>query len=110
MATSFLAFALAPTGALFLIGVPFVSLSGIAGPSLQGLATRQVSSSEQGQLQGALSSLRGIGMMIGPLLFTQTFALALRSLHPFAAAPMLLAAALVAGAGVAGWWATAIER
>jgi len=106
LAAGVTAFALAGTGGAFLIGVPFVSLSGIAGPALQALATRHVSSTEQGQLQGALSSLRGIGMMIGPVLFTQTFTLGLQTSPPFPAAPMILAAMLVAGAGVAGWWAT----
>ena len=36
--------------------------------------TRRVSSSEQGQLQGAIASLTGIAGLLGPSLFTQTFA------------------------------------
>jgi len=48
---------------------------GMANPSLQGLATRLRGASEQGRLQGALASLRGVSGMIGPLLFTQIFSL-----------------------------------
>ncbi len=107
MTTAFSVFAIAAAGNAFLCGIPFVSLSGIASPSLQALATRHVDSTEQGQLQGALSSLRGVGMMIGPLLFTQTFTWSLQLPHPFPAAPMWLAATCVGIAGFAGWLATA---
>jgi DHA1 family tetracycline resistance protein-like MFS transporter len=107
MTTAFSVFALAAAGSAFLCGIPFLSLSGIASPSLQALATRHVDSTEQGQLQGALSSLRGVGMMIGPLLFTQTFTWSLQLPHPVPAAPMFLAAACAGVAGFAGWLATA---
>jgi len=99
----------APTGAIFMVGVPFVALWGIAGPAMQTLLTRRVGASEQGRLQGALGSLRGIGGMIGPVLFTQAFAAAIR---PHVAvrvpgAPYLLAAALLA-VGMA--WAVRATR
>lgn len=70
----------APSSAFFLAGVPLVGLWGLCGPAQQALMSRQVSASQQGQLQGALSSLRGIAGMIGPLLFTQSFAHA--TTHP----------------------------
>ena len=47
---------------------------GLAYPAAQGLMTRRVSPSEQGQLQGALASLAGIAGMLGPGLFTHIFA------------------------------------
>ena len=40
-------------------------LWGFAGPSAQSLMSRRVTPHEQGQLQGAQSSLRGIGGLIG---------------------------------------------
>jgi DHA1 family tetracycline resistance protein-like MFS transporter len=94
---AFAAYGAAPTGALFMVGIPFAALWGIAAPAMQTLLTRRVGPSEQGRLQGALGSLRGIGGMIGPILFTQTLAAAIR---PGAAlvvpgAPYLLAAALL---------------
>ena len=70
----FAAFGLAPTGALFWMGIPLIALWGLSGPAAQGLMTRRVNATEQGQLQGAISSMRGISGMIGPALFTLTFA------------------------------------
>lgn len=70
----FAVFGLAPTGSLFWFGIPLMSLWGLSGPAIQGLMTRRVGASEQGRLQGANSSLRGITGMIGPAVFTLTFA------------------------------------
>jgi DHA1 family tetracycline resistance protein-like MFS transporter len=93
-AAGFAFYGLAPTGSLFLVGIPLMSLWGIAGPSMQSLMTRRVDPSEQGQLQGALGSMRGITGMVGPLLFTQVFAAAI-SRHGAVGAPYVLAAVLV---------------
>ncbi|HQR12173.1 MAG TPA: TCR/Tet family MFS transporter [Casimicrobiaceae bacterium] len=93
----FILYGLAPTGAWFMAGVPLVALGGLAGPAMQGLMTREIGASDQGKLQGALASLQGVAGLIGPLLFTQTFALAIRpggAVH-LPGAPYLLAAALV---------------
>jgi MFS transporter, DHA1 family, tetracycline resistance protein len=70
----FIAYALAPTGAAFLAALPLVALWGLTGPAFQALATRLAGASEQGALQGALSSLRGVSGMIGPIAFTQIMA------------------------------------
>ena len=98
-------FGLAPTGALFMAGIPFTALYGLASPSLRSLMTQHAGPNEQGQLQGATASINGIASLIAPLLFTQTFAAAVRSsgpLHvpgaPFLLAAFLLVAALVVGA------------
>lgn len=88
---------LATSGAAYTAGVIFMSLWGLMGPALQGLMTRLVSASEQGQLQGANSSVLGIANLIGPILFTQTFAsfiVAHRSWE-LPGAPFLLAAFLL---------------
>jgi MFS transporter, DHA1 family, tetracycline resistance protein len=71
-------FALAPTGALFLIGIAFIALWGVAGPSFQSLMSHRVDPMEQGQLQGAISSIRAVTGVAGPLLFTQVFASAVQ--------------------------------
>jgi DHA1 family tetracycline resistance protein-like MFS transporter len=62
-------FALAPTGLVFWIGIPFMTLSGVAGPAVQSLMTRRVSATEQGKLQGANTSLQAIAGIIAPVLF-----------------------------------------
>ena len=91
---------LAPTSALFLIGLPIFSFFGLTGASLQSLATREVAANEQGQLQGALSSLRSICTIITPGLYTGTFALFVGPLAGLGVpgAPFLLAAILLASA------------
>jgi DHA1 family tetracycline resistance protein-like MFS transporter len=70
----FAAWGLAPTGILFLAAIPLGSLMGFYGPAAQGLMTHRVGASEQGQLQGANSSVQGIAGLVGPGLFTWTFA------------------------------------
>ncbi len=48
-------------------------LGGIAGPTLQGVISNQVPSNEQGELQGALTSLIALSSIIGPPLMTTLF-------------------------------------
>jgi MFS transporter, DHA1 family, tetracycline resistance protein len=72
--TGFALFAVAPIGSVFLVGMAFVSLWGVANPSIQSLMSRRVDATEQGKLQGTLGSMRALTGMIGPLLFTQVFA------------------------------------
>jgi hypothetical protein len=70
--------------------------------------TRHVASTEQGRLQGLDGSLRGIADLIGPGLFTLTFAhfIAPGRAWELPGAPFLLAAALqVAALGIAIWGA-----
>jgi DHA1 family tetracycline resistance protein-like MFS transporter len=89
-------FAAAPTGSIFLAGIAFMALWGLAGPSFQSLMSHRVSSSEQGQLQGAIGSLRAMTGMLGPLLFTQVFANAVRLGGPaWLGAPYYLAGLLL---------------
>jgi MFS transporter, DHA1 family, tetracycline resistance protein len=93
----FMFYGLATTGLLFWTGIPIGGLGGLANPPMQSLMTRRVKETEQGQLQGALSSIRGIAFMIGPIIFTTTFASFIgprRDAH-LPGAPYLLAAAIV---------------
>ena len=61
-------------GAGYLLSIPVMMIWTIASPAANGMMTRRVSESEQGELQGAISSLRAIAVIIGPGLFTFTFA------------------------------------
>jgi len=99
---------LAPTGPLFWLGIPVIALWGMAGAAAQGLMTRHVGRSEQGQLQGASTSLTGIAELIGPAVFTLTFAYFVGHGKPLAwsGAPFVLASALLAVATVWAWLAT----
>lgn len=93
----FIVYGAAPSGPLFWLGIPFLALWGFTGPSGQGLMTRLVGQNEQGMLQGAYQSLRGIGGLIGPTLFTMTFSVFIGEQSPayLPGAPFLLAALLL---------------
>ncbi|MDX2203850.1 MAG: TCR/Tet family MFS transporter [Hyphomicrobiaceae bacterium] len=104
----FATYGFAPTGAWFFAGIPLMGLWGLGGASSQALMSRLVGPQAQGQLQGANASIMGLAGLIGPGLFTLTFAAAIR---PDAAwhlpgAPFLLAALLMAAALALGWWVT----
>lgn len=58
---------------MFVFLVPYC-LGGIAGPALQSIITGHVPPNEQGELQGALTSLMSATSIIGPPLMTNLFA------------------------------------
>lgn len=84
----------ANSGALYLLSIPLICLWSIYSPAVQNLMTRRVSRSEQGELQGALGSMRSIAMLIGPGIFTWTFA-AFITRWNVPGAPFYLAAAMM---------------
>jgi MFS transporter, DHA1 family, tetracycline resistance protein len=97
----------ANNGVVFLIGAIVISLP-MYQASSQALMTRRVGPAEQGELQGALGSLRGISMLIGPSIFTLTFAQFAgpwRSLE-LMGAPWLLAALLYTVSLTIAWRVT----
>jgi DHA1 family tetracycline resistance protein-like MFS transporter len=49
-------------------------LGGISGPAIQGILSGQVPANEQGELQGALTSLVSLTSIIGPVMMTTIFA------------------------------------
>jgi DHA1 family tetracycline resistance protein-like MFS transporter len=107
-AIGFAIYGFASVGTVALLAVPIHALWGLGSPAAQGLMTRRVPASEQGQLQGALSSLGGIAGLIGPGLFTLTFAwfLGARGGIVLPGAPLLLAALLMLVALAVAWRAT----
>jgi DHA1 family tetracycline resistance protein-like MFS transporter len=109
-AAGFLVHGLAPTGSIFLLGVPLIALWGLANASSLGLMSRRVGADEQGQLQGANQSLQGIANMIGPFVFTLSFAWAIRpelGVH-LPGTPFVLAGLLVIVALAIGWRVTRV--
>lgn len=93
-------FALAPNAAWFWLGYPVMALWGFIGPSAQGIMTRLVAPDQQGQLQGAGSSLMGVASLIAPSLFTGAFAFGIDPARgsPAPGAPYLVSAALILAA------------
>jgi DHA1 family tetracycline resistance protein-like MFS transporter len=95
-------FGFAPIAWLFVLGIPFLCMGGLAGPPAQALMTHQVDPHEQGRLQGALASLASLAGIFGPALFANLFAFFISDHAPmhlpgvaFVLAALLLAAALV---------------
>ncbi len=92
-----LLFAFAPNGTyMFIFIVPY-ALGGIAGPALQSIISGFAPSNEQGELQGALTSLMSATTIFAPPLMTTIFAYFTDDQSPvkFPGAPFLLSSVLV---------------
>jgi DHA1 family tetracycline resistance protein-like MFS transporter len=95
---------------VFACALPLTGFWAIAGPPLQAAMSRRVSASEQGELQGAIGSMRSIATIVGPAFFTLLFsAVSARGSHLPAGAPWFCGAALLAGAIVFARKAMATE-
>jgi len=88
---------LARSGGLYLASIPVISMWNISFPAAQGMMTHRVGEREQGELQGAIQSLRSIAFVIGPFLFSGIFAWFIDPKHSLylPGAPYYLAAALL---------------
>jgi DHA1 family tetracycline resistance protein-like MFS transporter len=93
---------------LFWIAIPVNMLWMVAGSASQALMTRRVGKNEQGELQGAISMLRSVGTLLGPTIFTATFAYSISSLHTWRAPQVAwyLAGAMLVVAAAVAWRAT----
>jgi DHA1 family tetracycline resistance protein-like MFS transporter len=98
-AAGFAIYAFADNQWVYFVGMPVFALMGLMVPGLQGLMTQRVTGQEQGRLQGANQSTSGIASIIGPL-FPLLFAFTLRDVPGFPGLPILLAAILLAIAGL----------
>lgn len=87
-------FAFATQGWMLFPFLILYSLGAIAGPAIQSIISGHVSPGEQGELQGALTSLISLGAIIGPLIMTNIFSYFTSSHAPihFPGAPMMLGA------------------
>ena len=96
---AFLGYGLASAGWVVLVIIVLASPAGVAHPTIQGLVAGAVPPSEQGKIQGALTSLISLTAIAAPLLFTaglfSYFTSARAPIH-LPGAPFLLGAALFA--------------
>jgi DHA1 family tetracycline resistance protein-like MFS transporter len=67
---------------MFAFLIPYC-LGGICGPSLQSIISGHVESNQQGELQGALTSLMSLTTIIGPLIMNSTFSYFTSDKAPF---------------------------
>ena len=105
---AFAGFALAWRGWILFAAIPFIALWGIAAPAMQSLMSRRVDPTSQGKLQGAINSLRAITGMVGPVIFTQVFALAIspRATCHLPGAPYYVAAMFLLSSLLLAVWVT----
>lgn len=71
-----LVFAFSTVGSVFLIGILPFAFVGLVGPAMQGLMSREVGATQQGQLQGANASLVAAATMVAAPLYMETYAFA----------------------------------
>lgn len=71
---AYFGYALSPWGWMIYVILVAASLGGIAQPAGQAIITKAVPSTEQGEVQGALTSLQGVAAILGPLMGGGTFA------------------------------------
>lgn len=91
---------------LFVFMIPYC-LGGIAGPALQAIISGHVPPNEQGELQGALTSMMSATSIVGPLVMTNLFAYFIRPGAPvhFPGAPFMLGAVLMLGSTILAYTA-----
>ena len=94
------------TWMMFVFLIPYC-LGGVAGPALQSIISGEVPSNEQGELQGALTSLMSVTSIIGPLIMTHLFSYFTGEHAPvvFAGAPFLFGAILMLVSAVISYYA-----
>ena len=81
---------------MFVFLIPYC-LGGISGPALQAVVSGQVSASEQGEIQGTLTSLISASSIVGPPMMTNVFYYFTHKSAPFqfAGAPFILGGILM---------------
>lgn len=111
-ALGMLAFAFAnQSWMMFVFMIPYC-LGGIAGPALQAILAGHVPRNEQGELQGALTSMMSLTSIVGPLVMTSLFAWFTKPNAPihFSGAPFLLGSALLIGSAFIAYSALKNEK
>src|SRR3990167_5812323 len=95
---AYLGYGVVPEGWMIYPLIAFGALAGFTAPALQGIMSRTVPADAQVQLQGAIGSINGVSMIIGPLLMTQIFSAFSRdgAAVYFPGAPFLVASLLTA--------------
>lgn len=94
---SFLLLAFLTNGIIALMLIPITAIGAVATPAIQALASRATPDSQQGELQGVLTSLHALSMVISPLVMSSVFAWFAKpgTAIYFPGAPFLLAMCLM---------------
>ena len=96
---------------MFAFLIPYC-LGGIAGPALQSVLAGHVPRNEQGELQGALTSLMSLTTIFGPLLMNNLFKFFTTEKAPvhFPGAAFLLGAIFMIGSALMAWLTLRSEK
>jgi DHA1 family tetracycline resistance protein-like MFS transporter len=94
---AFGALAIVTSGTIALILIPLTAFAGVVTPALQGIMSKTVNDNQQGELQGALTSIGALAMIVSPLVMTSVFAAFSGPSAPIylPGAPFILSAGLV---------------
>lgn len=94
---AFLSIGTIPIGWLVLVLSPLTAFGSITGPALLSIMSRAADDNQQGELQGVLASVGSVGMILSPILMTQTFSFFISANAPFylPGAPFLLSMILI---------------
>ncbi len=97
MIVGLILFAFASKGWMMMSFLIPYCLGGIAGPALQGVISNEVPANEQGELQGALTSLMSLTAIVGPLIMNNLFSFCTKpgTTFYFPGAPFALGALLL---------------
>jgi len=95
---AFVALAIVTSGTVALILTPLAALAAVITPALQGIMSKAVGPDAQGELQGTLTALSALAMIVSPMVMTATFSYFTSDQAPLylPGAPFLLSAGLVA--------------
>lgn len=96
---------------MFAFMVPYC-LGGIAGPALQSILAGHMPPTEQGELQGALTSMMSATSIVGPLIMTNLFSYFTAPGAPvhFSGAPFLLGSILLMASAIVAYGVLRTER
>lgn len=90
---------------MFVFLVPYC-LGGLAGPALQSIMAGHVPSNEQGELQGALTSIMSLTTIFGPVMMTSLFTYFSKENGPiyFPGAPFFLGGIFMTASAILAWF------
>lgn len=71
---SFGVIAFVTSGTLALIFTPISALGAVVSPALQGIMSKNVSDDQQGELQGVMTAVHALSMIVSPLMMASVFA------------------------------------
>lgn len=98
---AFAALAFVTNGTVAMLLIPLTALGAVVTPALQGMMSQRIADDAQGELQGVLTSINAVAMILSPMAMTSVFFAATHQPERlfFPGAPFLLSMALMVACG-----------